>query len=206
MVKLCGQEISNHTVATLSSSIILFVGSIIIIVVASIFIGYAGDIESLPNFGPANCTISKVQVTTLTNCGINAGDYGPPYFNEWIAVWKCKETGASIVENPFAGRFFPQSAYNDQNDYDLDTTHMVMCNTVNSPMLYPTVTFVTGCQVWSTCFFDVATIKYMQENGESDNRKGFILLFTGIGLLVLSGVMLSVWAISIWKKNGYDNI
>lgn len=208
MVKVCGKETSALTVGSLIASIVLFLGSMIVIIIGGVTLYYAGDVENLPNFAVRNCTVSAVQVTTLTDCGVNGGDYGPPYYDEWIAVWKCQETGASIVENPFSSRISASSASRDQADYPIGASQAVMCNTVDPPVLYPNsdYTQATGCQVWSTCFFDVQMIQYMMANSESDRKRGFILLFTGIGLVGISLIFFFVYIASICRANTYSSL
>ena len=115
MVKVCGKETSILSIVSLSATVALFIGSMIVLGIGGVTLNYAGDVENLPNFAIANCTISAVQVVTLKDCGINGGDYGPSHYDEWIAVWQCQETGASIVENPFSARFTASSASRDQN-------------------------------------------------------------------------------------------
>lgn len=205
MVKLCGKETSTLSIVSLIATAALFIASLIVLIIGGITISYAGDVENLPNFAIANCTVSAVQVATLAGCAFNPNDYGPSYYDEWIAVWQCRETGASIVEDPFSSRFSPNSASRDRNDYPLNVSQVVMCNTVNPPVMYPNAdhTRATGCQVWSTCFFDVDMVKYMQLNGVSDRQRGFVLLFTGIALLGISFVFCIVYLVSVWRAYSY---
>jgi hypothetical protein len=208
MVRICHTEISNVTIVSLTASVALFICSIIVMSIGGSNIHYAGDVENVPNFAPVNCTISAVQVVILPKCAIGSTDFGGRPIDKWIAVWQCQETGASIVENPFAAKLYKQSATNDQGDYSLGASQVVMCNAVNPPVTYPNSDYTpnTGCQVWSTCFFDVTMIEYMKANGKTDKARGFALLFTGLALLGLCLIFVIVYVKSWPRSTSYSAV
>ncbi len=210
MVKLCGYNFSKPLIAAVLLTALLLIGSIVVMSVGGVLIHYAGDIENLPNFAETNCTIAAVEVATLIDCGTAETEYSSTRYTEWTAVWQCQESGASIVENPFSSRSYRSWALNDRGDYTINSTAVVMCNIVDLPCPFPVVEAkaLTQCQVWSTCFFDVEMVKYMQENSESDQHKGYILLFTGIAIMVISACMgmAIVYRQTIYESTTYTQV
>src|SRR5579885_2522032 len=64
----------------------------------------AGDINSIPYFEERNCTPILSQVAYLQNCYITDTTNTDHFKSVWFAIWKDKETGYTIIDNPFEGK------------------------------------------------------------------------------------------------------
>ena len=151
---------------------------------------YPIDYSNLPNFKNATCTPAAVTTIKLDQCYTSSdAEGGSTIASEWIAVWKCQETGACVVEDPFAAVGSQTVADNSNNDYPLGVTQDVYCNTVNLPSAYPNVVNYNQCQVWNACFFDVPMILDLQANAQTRYDQGLHLLYACAGLYGLSLVL-----------------
>lgn len=153
------------------------------------------DFENLPNFADTQCTPINVNVAKMENCGSLDYEYGTSYYSEYVAVWECKESGASIIENPFAGNRQKSIAKNNMDDYPLNVIQNVSCNNVNLPAKYPNLQSFYQCQVWNTCFFDVAMIKDFQENALERYNKGYHLLYATAALAGVLAILFIIFLI-----------
>lgn len=178
-------------------SAILAVASSVVLLSGLTIVASPYDYENLPNFAPSQCTTSAVTVVLMKRCEVFRGEFDDAYFDEWVAVWRCRETGASIIENPFAANRRKTVAVNNMNDYPLEVLQNVTCNTINLPAEYPSVTNFFQCQVWNTCFFDVDMIEDLQENAAKRYERGHNLLYASAGLFVASCIFFVIFMLDI---------
>lgn len=97
-----------------------------------------------------------------------------------------------ILLNPFSGDTNKDLIIRSINDFPLNVTQNVTCNSVNLPTQYPGWKNFYECQVWNTCFFDVDMIEDLQENAEIRYNRGYHLLYASAGLAVAFIVLLII--------------
>lgn len=182
----CGRDLSNCATFGLVVTAIIFVTFFAVLIAGITIVATPYDFENLPYFADTKCTPIAVTVVTMPNCDTTATESGTIYYDQYVAIWQCKETGASILENPFAGNRQESIARNSIGDFPLKITQNVSCNTVNLPVQYPGWKNFWGCQVWNTCFFDTDMIKDLQANAQTRYNRGFHLLYASAGLAGLS--------------------
>lgn len=163
------------------------------------------DFENLPYFAPTTCTPINVTVVKMFNCDEMKTEYGTTYQSEWIAIWKCQETGASLVEHPFAANPQESIAKNDVNDYPLNVLQDITCNTRVPALQYPGWSNFFGCQVWSTCFFDIDMIEDLQQNAQSRYNRGYHFLIACSIFAGLSVVFIVAY-LCLMNRKGYTNV
>jgi hypothetical protein len=167
------------------------------------------DFENLPYFADTQCTPVSVTVVKMPLCDVVIDSEGSrDYYDEYGAIWKCQETGATIMENPFAGNRQQKIAENSINDFPLQVTQNVSCNTKNPPIQYPGWTNFFQCQVWNVCFFDTDMIEDLQANSLNRYQRGFHLLYAsaGIGALCIASFIVFMADMMSCCKTGYNTV
>jgi hypothetical protein len=164
------------------------------------------DFANLPYFEQTQCTPVAVTVVKMPLCDVVSDEFGTEYYDEYVAIWKCNETGASILENPFSGNRQESIAQNNANNYPLNIIQNVSCNSKNLPIAYPGWKNFFQCQVWNTCFFDTDMIEDLQINSQDRYNRGFHLLYASIPLFVALVVFFIIFSSIICeccKKSQY---
>jgi len=180
------------------TAIIVVTASVAVLVAGIALRQYPIDYDNLPNFGNSSCTPTAVTTIKLDNCFVTTDAEGSTSaHSEWIAVWKCQETGASIVEDPFSAVNSQTVADNSNNDYPLGVAQDVYCNKVNLPITYPNVVNFNQCQVWNACFFDVSMIIDLQANAQNRYNQGLHLLLASAGLFGLSIILAVICVVTV---------
>jgi hypothetical protein len=169
---------------------------------------YPIDYVSLPNFKNASCTPVEVTTIKFENCFVTTDSESSAvtYSSEWIAVWKCQETNASVVEDPFSAVSSQTVADNSNHDYPLGVTQDVYCNKVTLPSSYPNVLNYSQCQVWNACFFDGPMIIDLQANAQNRYDQGLHLLFASAGLFAGAVIILAICLICVCCCNKHDTL
>lgn len=189
----CGKEAEGWNCAGLIVVCFLFVLTFSLMIPAATILNVPYDFDNLPNFATTQCTPVQVSVVKMPGCSVVRGEYSDRYVDEWIAIWKCLETGASLIENPFASNSKQVIAQNSINDYPLNVLQNISCNTAVAPLQYPNWSNFYGCQVWSTCMLDVDMIQDLQQNAQVRYYRGYQLLYASLVFLVVSFVALAFW-------------
>ena len=133
----CGNEASKSGMLGFISIIVFLTASFAVMIAGVTIVVTPYDFENLPYFATTQCTPVNVTVVKMPLCDVIRSEYGTGYYDEWIAIWKCLETGASLVENPFAGNGQQSIAMNSMNDFPLGVLQNISCNTLNLPVQYP---------------------------------------------------------------------
>lgn len=181
----CGRDASKCAVVALIATIVTFVAFFAVIIAGVTIVATPYDFENLPYFADTQCTPSAVSVVMMPKCDSTTIEGDTTYYDEYVAIWKCLETGASILENPFAGNRQQQIAQNSIGDFPLNVRQNVTCNTVNLPVQYPGWKNFFKCQVWNTCFFDIDMIEDLQANAVTRYNRGYHLLYASAGIIGL---------------------
>ena len=187
-----------------TATVVTFIASIALVSAGLGITQYPIDFANLPNFGNATCTPDAVTTIELNRCYQHSdGDGAIDYYIEWIAVWRCRETGASIVDDSFAAVSSSAVANNSATNYPLGVTEDVFCNQVVPPSSYPNVVNFGQCQVWNACFFDVSMILDLQANAKNKYDEGLRILYASAGVFGFC-LMLFVASLVLWCKTKDD--
>jgi hypothetical protein len=183
---------------SLAISITMFVAFFAVLIAGITIVSTPYDFENLPYFAQTQCTPIAVTVVKMPLCEFVSGGEGPDsYYDQYLAIWKCKETGASIIENPFAGNRQLSIAQNSINDFPLQVTQNVSCNTVNLPAQYANWTNFYNCQVWNTCMYDIDMIEDLQANAQDRYNRGYHLLYASAGIGGVCLIFLTIYFIDL---------
>jgi hypothetical protein len=196
----CDGDPSRCKVISFVGVCVTGVAFFIVIIVGMTILGTPYDFENLPYFTDTQCTPVAVTVAKMADCDSVTTDGGATvYYTEYVAVWKCKETGASILENPFTGKRQESIAQNNANDYPLNIIQNVSCNSVNLPINYPGWINFHACQVWNTCFFDTDMIHELQNNALYRYNQGYHLLYASAGIGGLCLIFIIIFTVDMYK-------
>lgn len=205
----CCAERSKGGIISLVLTMVTFVAFFAVLIAGITIVATPYDFENLPYFSIIQCTPIAVSIIYMPLCDeVNDGDGGIYHYDEYAAIWQCKETGATIMENPFAGNRQRQIAENSMDDFPLNQIQNVSCNTKNLPAQYPDWTNFFQCQVWNTCFFDTDMIEDLQANSLNRYQRGFHLLYAsaGIGALCLVSFIVFIVDMMGYCKKDYNSI
>jgi len=203
MVNTCCGEKSKCGIIAMISTIVSFVALFAVFIAGITIVSTPYDFENLPYFADTQCTPSAVLVVKMPLCDATSdAEGGTNYYDEYVAIWKCQETGATILENPFAGNRQEQIAKNSINDFPLQVTQNVSCNTKNPPIQYPGWKNFFQCQVWNTCFFDTDMIEDLQANAYDRYQRGYHLLYASAGLFVLTAICFTILMMDVCECFG----
>ena len=122
-------------------------------------------------------------VVKLKNC--LAGEYG--YISEYIAVWKDKNTGFTVIQDPSSSQQYKNVVIKKSEIYNPLPTNEIPCM-CNEKIVkqYPKTNDLYDCDVWGACILDLDFVKNHQQNSEKNAKIGKTLTaFGGIGLGVL---------------------
>jgi hypothetical protein len=139
----------------------------------------AGATLTMAGYLAQNCTLDAVQVVACPTGG-------------YVAVWRRKETGFSVLADPFSLQPTQERALLRANDYPLSTsgggngsattttTVPCMCNTAYANP-YP----VINCKFFDACMLNVPMVEYMQKVGIPFGYAADTLIAVGSLTLVL---------------------
>jgi hypothetical protein len=139
----------------------------------------AKNVKNFPGFSERECTLDKVQVTTLpSNCG-------------YIVTWRDKTSGMSVISDPFSATESKAIAVSRMIDYPLFVKTPCMCT--SSSLTYPNISGVNDqCEVWETCILNTKLGNHIKTDGEHFYKLGLVSLSFGLiclAVCILVGIL-----------------